>query len=305
MCETSAEMKEPAVLLDQDWEKNVPWYEELSDEEKREVASIEAGIDLHRVNAVTQYGLSLQNQMKEEANQVLEHVSAAKVEEAAETVLSLFVQMQSVADFSCKENKFLRLFSTPEKKALKIKKQYDKAVQGMHEDVLKLKQSRIPIKKDIEWYNKMYGENLALFHSLSLHIIAGERKINEMEGSEGSQVDICDKLEKRIIDLKSTRTLSAQMPSQLHLLQNYERKLAEQIQSALDKTIPLWKSQIPLALGCSNEKADDQMLTVDLDMLRQLNQTMTEALHGAIMLRGESLKLQPSIKDELSKMHKY
>lgn len=301
MYKTNVEMKEPTAFLDQEGEC-VPCYEELSEEEKKEVAFIESDIESYFPDTLMQWGAPLQHQMAKRSRQVREYARTKTVEEAAETLTFLLLNMKQVTDFSNKRDIFLRLFGSPEKKGKKIKMRYDKVLETIGEKVGKLKKSRVQIKKDLGWYDEMYKENLEFFNTISLYIIAGERKVDEMEGGEARQFDACDNLEKRITELKSTRDLSSKVASLLRYLQDYEGRLNEKIQSALDDTIPLWKSKIPLVLGISDEEFADQVqrLTVNIYVLRELEQTINEADYDTWWLFGESLNLQSSIKEKLS-----
>ena len=163
--------------------------------------------------------------------------------------------------------------------------------------------------KDITIFDTMYEKNLEYFKEISLYIIAGERKLDELRNVElpklmaaaeksGEQLDaqkvhdmeaLINRFEKKIYDLKTTRLISIQMAPQIRLLQNNEAELVEKIQSSITNTIPLWKNQMVLALGISNAKkalkTQQEVSKLTNEMLEKNSQTLKQ---GSIEIAKES-----------------
>ena len=188
---------------------------------------------------------------------------------------------------------------------------YSKIETNIDKIEKELDASKIKLLKDVSMFDEMYDKNLEYFKEISLYIIAGERKLDELKNKvlpelrkaaekSGEQVDIqkvqdmetqINRFEKKIYDLKTTRIISIQMAPQIRLLQNNEAELVEKIQSSITNTIPLWKNQMVLALGINNAKKalKNQQAVSELtnEMLKKNSETLKQ---GSIEIAEESEK---------------
>ena len=196
-------------------------------------------------------------------------------------------------------NKFLNFFRGTKKQLIKLIAKYNTIENNIDKIEKNLESHRIQMLKDIIIFDEMYEKNLEYFKDISLYIIAGDKKIEELnvqlkelrekatqtkEQLDAQKVtdmeNMINRFEKKIHDLKMTRIISIQMAPQIRLLQNNESELVEKIQSSLTNTIPLWKNQIVLALGISNSKqaldaqhalsnATNELLQKNSELLKQ------------------------------------
>ena len=220
-----------------------------------------------------------------------------------------------------------------------LKKQIDKMIvkfnkveTNIGKIEAKLESQKIRMLKDITIFDTMYEKNLEYFKELSLYIIAGEKKLEELRTvtlpelqkkaeESGEQADIqavndmvnmINRFEKKIYDLKTTRIISIQMAPQIRLIQNNDSELVEKIQSSLINTIPLWKNQIVISLGLANSKAALGVQKQVTDMTNEMLQRNSEMLkQGTIEIAEESEKsivnvetLQKTNKDIIETLDK-
>ena len=225
-------------------------YEMLSEEEKKAVDDFNSKIDINDATEILQFGAPAQDKISKFSDSILE-------------------------DAGTKKKGFLaKLFSSAKKELDYIIARYSKIEKNIDTIEGNLEKDKLQMLKDISIFDTMYEKNLEYFKEISLYIIAGDRKIEELrtkvlpelkEKAEksGDQLDIqkvndmeamITRFEKKIYDLKTTRIISIQMAPQIRLLQNNEAELVEKIQSSITNTIPLWKNQMVLALGINNAK---------------------------------------------------
>ena len=192
-----------------------------------------------------------------------------------------------------------KLFHSAKKEVTRIIAKYNKIELNIDKIEKELDRHRLQMLKDITIFDGMYEKNLEYFKEISLYIIAGEKKLEEKKAEEtGEQIDvqkvndmvnIINRFEKKIYDLKTTRVISIQMAPQIRLLQNNESELVEKIQSSLINTIPLWKNQIVLALGINNAKqalgAQQSVTNLTNDMLKKNSEILKQ---GSIDIAKES-----------------
>ena len=223
----------------------------------------------------------------------------------------LVAQIKSFDSDISNENKgfFEKLFGGAKKELDRVTAKYSKIETNIDGIEAQLDKHRLQMLKDINIYDTMYEKNLEYFKELSLYIIAGERKLEELKNTvlpelqakareTGEQLDAqkvadmestINRFEKKLYDLKTTRIISIQMAPQIRLLQNNDAELVEKIQGSLINTIPLWKNQIVLALGINNAKQalGAQKAVTDLtnDMLKKNSETLKQ---GTIEVAKES-----------------
>lgn len=286
-------------------------YDELSKEEKKAVDEFNEKIDVMDSTQVLQYGISAQNKISEFSDSVLEDVKTKSTGDAGELLANLVAEIKSFdASVNGAEPKGIKkLFYNVKKEVNYIIAKYNKIENNINTIEKGLEANKIQLLKDINLFDTMYEKNLDYFKEISLYIIAGERKIEELRNkvlpelkkkaeASGDQIDVqkvndmetqINRFEKKLYDLKTTRIISIQMAPQIRLLQNNDAELVEKIQSSITNTIPLWKNQIVLALGISNSKKalKEQQAVSNLtnEMLKKNSETLKQ---GSIDIARES-----------------
>jgi uncharacterized protein YaaN involved in tellurite resistance len=284
-------------------------YDLLTEEEKAAVNEFNEKIDLHDTTQVLQYGSAAQAKVSEFSDSVLEGVKTKNLGEVGDQLADLVAQIKAFDSGLVEKKGLAKLFSSAKKEVNTIIAKYNKIENNIDSIEKNLDKSRITLLKDISIFDTMYDKNLEYFKEISLYIIAGDRKLDELRNKvlpelkakaekSKDQLDVqkvndmenlINRFEKKIYDLKTTRIISIQMAPQIRLLQNNEAELVEKIQSSITNTIPLWKNQMVLALGISNAKKvlKDQQAVSNLtnDMLKKNSETLKQ---GSIDIAKES-----------------
>ena len=286
-------------------------YDELTEEEKKAVDDFNSKIDVFDTTQVLQFGAAAQNKISSFSDSVLDDVKTKNAGEVGDLLAKLVGEIKSF-DGSINEPKGLgKIFSSAKKELNTIIAKYSKIETNIDSIEKGLDKSKIKLLKDVSMFDEMYDKNLDYFKEISLYIIAGEKKLEELRNvtlpelrkqaeESGEQVDIqkvkdledqINRFEKKIYDLKTTRIISIQMAPQIRMIQNNDAELVEKIQSSITNTIPLWKNQMVLALGISNAKqALKQQQAVSKltnDMLVKNSETLKQ---GSIEIAKESEK---------------
>ena len=287
-------------------------YDELSKEEKKAIDEFTAKLDAADATQILQFGAAAQNKISEFSDSVLEGVKTKSTGDVGNLLAELVAEIKSFDGDINKESKGLgKLFSNAQKELNKIIAKYSKIDNNIDSIEQGLEKDKVQMLKDIAIFDEMYEQNLEYFKEISLYIIAGERKLEELKTKDlpalkkkaeetGEQLDVqkvqdlentINRFEKKLYDLKTTRIISIQMAPQIRLLQNNEAELVEKIQSSLTNTIPLWKNQIVIALGINNAKKalkNEQAVTkLTNDMLKKNSETLKQ---GSIEIAEESEK---------------
>ncbi len=252
-------------------------YDELSKEEKEAIEEFNSKLDINDAAQILQYGVAAQEKISKFSDSILEDVKTKNTGEVGDLLADLVSQIKSFdKDISgtSKKNFIAKLFSSAKKEFDYIVAKYSKIEKNIDTIEGGLEKDKVQMLKDITVFDTMYEKNLEYFKEISLYIIAGDRKLEELRNVElpklkevaeksGDQIDVqkvndmealINRFEKKIYDLKTTRIISIQMAPQIRLLQNNEAELVEKIQSSITNTIPLWKNQMVLALGINNAK---------------------------------------------------
>ena len=242
---------------------------------------------------------------------VLEDVKTKNLGEVGDLLSDLVGQIKSFDSEIADQNKggIAKLFTSAKRQLDKIIAKYNKIDSNIDMIEKSLENHKLQMLKDINIFDTMYKKNLDYFKELSLYIIAGERKLDELRNvtlpelqkiaaESGEQLDaqkvhdmegIINRLEKKIYDLKTTRIISIQMAPQIRMIQNNEAELVEKIQGSLTNTIPLWKNQMVLALGINNAKqalgAQKAVTKLTNDMLNKNSEMLKQ---GSIDIAQES-----------------
>ena len=256
----------------------------LSEEERRMVDQFTKQIDLHNSNIILQYGAGTQKKMADFSEKALENVQTKDLGEIGDLLTGVVTELKG---FDAEEEKgFLGIFKKPVNKLSLLKMKYDKAETNVNKICKVLEGHQRQLMKDAAILDKMYEQNKFYFKELSMYILAGKKKLDEVRRTELTELitkaersglpedaqdakdleALCSRFEKKIHDLELTRMISIQTAPQIRLVQNNDTIMVEKIQSTLVNTIPLWKSQMVLALGVehSAQAAQAQREVTDL-----------------------------------------
>lgn len=257
----------------------------LTAEEKKMVEDFSQKIDLHNSQAILQYGAGTQKKMADFSENALKNVRTKDLGEVGDMLSGLVVELKSF-EITEEDKGILGLFKKSANKVTGLKAKYDKTETNVNNVCQALEKHQVTLMKDIALLDKMYDANLSYFKELSMYIIAGKQKLEEVRNGELAEAKakaqasnlpedaqaakdieaMCDRFEKKLHDLELTRMISIQTAPQIRLVQNNDTMMAEKIQSTLVNTIPLWKSQMVLALGIehSNQAAKAQREVTDV-----------------------------------------
>lgn len=271
----------------------------LSDEEKRQVEEFAKQIDLHNSTAILQYGVGTQKKMADFSGNALENVKTKDLGEVGEMLSDVVTQLKGFDEED--EKGFLGLFKKPAHKLESMKAKYAKAETNVNKICEALENNQVQLLKDISLLDKMYDLNLTYFKELSMYILAGKKKLAETRETELPQLlekakasglpedaqaardleALCDRFEKKLHDLELTRMVSIQTAPQIRLVQSSDTMMVEKIQSTIVNTIPLWKSQMVLALGVTHAEQAARAQREVSDMTNELLRKNAEVLKTA------------------------
>ena len=286
-------------------------FDSLTDEEKKAIEDFNSKINVEDSTQVLQYGAKAQSKISEFSDSVLEDVKTKQTGAVGDLLADLVAQIKDFDGDIQVENRGVlsKIFHSAKKEVTKIIAKYNKIELNIDKIEKELDRHRLQMLKDITIFDTMYEKNLEYFKEISLYIIAGEKKLDELRNvtllelqkkaeetkeqmdvqKVNDMVNTINRFEKKIYDLKTTRIISIQMAPQIRLLQNNESELVEKIQSSLINTIPLWKNQIVLALGINNAKqalgAQQSVTNLTNDMLKKNSEILKQ---GSIEIAQES-----------------
>lgn len=265
---------------------------QLSEKDQQAVRDYAEKIDVSNASEVLQYGSAAQQKLTVFADTALANARTKDTGVVGDTLAGLVAQLQGFAPAEEKKG-FLGLFKRTGNQLATMKARYDKVSVSVDEVANNLEDHRISLLKDIAMFDRLYEENAEYYRQLCFYIIAGKEKIealrtNDLEAARAKAAETgdpadaqaandlaaaIDRFEKKVYDLELTRQISIQMAPQIRLLQNNDSLLADKIHSALVNTLPLWKSQMVLALGLENSrsalKASQAVSDATNRMLRQ------------------------------------
>nr|WP_317379815.1 toxic anion resistance protein [uncultured Faecalimonas sp.] len=272
----------------------------LSPEERRMVEEFAAKIDLHSSNMILQYGAGAQKKMADFSETALENVRTKDLGEVGEMLTGVVSELKTLEEEE-EDKGFFGFFKKSGNKLANMKAKYEKAEANVERICDALESHQIQLLKDIAMLDKMYELNVTYFKELSMYIAAGKRKLEEVRTTEMAQLEakarlsglpedaqavsdlssLCNRFEKKIHDLELTRAVSLQMAPQIRLVQSNDTLMSEKIQSTIVNTIPLWKSQMVLAIGVENSakaaKAQREVTDMTNALLRKNAETLKMA----------------------------
>lgn len=278
-------------------EVNIEDKIQLTDAEKKAVDDFAAKIDISNANHILQYGADAQAKITQFSDMALEKVRTKDLGSVGDTLSSLVVELKG---FDPNEQKkgFFGLFKKAGASIAELKAKYDKAEVNVEKVVDVLEGHQIALTKDIAVLDEMFKANMTNFKQLSLYIVAGKKKLEEvqnvtipamqakaaetgaMEDAQAANdyANLANRFEKKLHDLDLTRTVSLQMGPQIRLIQNNDTLMVEKIQTTLLNTIPLWKSQMVLALGLAHSEQAMQAQKAVSDTTNELLKKNAELL---------------------------
>ena len=261
----------------------------LSDAEKKAVEDFAKKIDITDSNMILQYGAAAQKNVAGFSENALNSVRTKDLGEVGKSLSELVVELKGFGEEEEKKGLF-GLFKKTGSKLEAMKAQYAKVETNVDKIARELEQHQVTLMKDVAMLDQMYELNLKYYKELTMYILAGKKKLEQVRAQDlptlkakaeqtGAQEDaqayndmaqMCERFEKKLHDLELTRIISVQMGPQTRLIQNNDTLMVEKIQSSLVNTIPLWKSQMVLALGLEHSRQATAAQSAVTEMTNEL-----------------------------------
>ena len=325
----------------------------LSEAEKQVVEDFSKKINIMDSNLILQYGAAAQKNVAGFSENALASVRSKDLGEVGKSLSELVVELKGFGQEEEKKGLF-GMFKKAGNKLETMKAQYAKVEANVDKIARELEQHQVTLLKDVAMFDQMYELNLKYYKELTMYILAGKKKLEDVRTNElpalkaraeqtGAQEDaqryndmvqMCERFEKKLHDLELTRMISIQMGPQTRLLQNNDTLMVEKIQSSLVNTIPLWKSQMVLALGMEHSrqataaqsavtemtndllKKNADMLKmgtietakeaersiVDIETLQHTNQQLIDTLDEVLNIQREGAQKRQAAEVELGKI---
>lgn len=348
--QADGQQKEIPVQTKQEIEKAV---DTLSPEEREKVQQIKDHIDLTNTESLLTYGAPAQKKIAEFSDSVLAQVRTKDSGEVGQLLGSLVTQVKEYDEKS--QGGFLRkvpLIGSLVNKTENIKAGYEKLSVQVERIAGSLEQARLKMMKDVVLFDKLYDENFSYFKELQLYIEAGEEKVREMRevelpklheqaaaANDPMAVQVVadyeanvDRFEKKIHDLKISKTIAIQTAPQIRLIQNNDKALIDRVQTAIYSTIPLWKNQLVIALGLSAQQKvlrmqqavnnttnellkrnaellhqnsvetakENERSIVDIETVREVNEKLIQTIEDTVRIQQEGRAKRQTAEQELT-----
>ena len=272
----------------------------LTPAEQQMVNEFAAKIDIENTNQILQYGAGTQKKMADFSDTALENVKMQDLGEIGDLITNVVGELR---DFDAQDDggRFFGFFKKQSSKIENLKNKYDKAEVSIEKITDSLQQHQVRLLKDSAMLDKMYEQNLNYFKELTMYILAGKKKLEETRNGKLEELknkammsglpedaqaardldEKCNRFEKKLHDLELTRTIAMQTAPQIRLIQNNDTVMVEKIQTTIVNTIPLWKSQMVLALGIAHSAEAAQAQRQVTDITNELLRKNAEMLHTA------------------------
>ena len=326
----------------------------LTPEEQKMVDDFSQKIDLQNSTLVMQYGSAAQKKIASFSDTALNNVRTKDLGEVGDQISNLVVELKGF-DIDEEEKKgFFGFFKNSSNKIVAMKARYDSAEVNVNKIAAALESHQVQLMKDVVMLDKLYDMNLNYHKELSMYIIAGKKKLQQERATTLEQMkqrarqsglaedaqaandfaQQCDSFEKKLHDLELTRMVSVQMSPQIRLVQNNDKLMSDKIQSTLVNTIPLWKSQMVLALGLAHsaqavraprevtdmtnellrKNADKLKMStietaretergvVDMETLRHTNLSLIQTLDEVVKIQDEGRAKRRAAEQELGRL---
>ncbi len=326
----------------------------LTPEEREMVRNFAATIDITNSNVILTYGAAAQQKIAGFSENALKSVRTKDMGEIGEMISGLVTELRAFSPEVEEEKGFFGFFKKQANKVSAMKAKYDKAETSVDRICAQLEAHQVQLMKDVAMLDQMYQVNLSYFKELSMYILAGKRRLNEVrtttlpelvekakqsglpeDAQAANDMDaLCNRFEKKIHDLELTRIISIQMAPQIRLVQGNDTLMTEKIQTTIVNTIPLWKSQMVLALGLTHsqnaletqrrvtdltnellKKNADALKTatvetaketergiVDIETLKHTNESLISTLDEVLHIQEDGRQKRREAEAELSRM---
>ena len=268
---------------------------ELTAEEQKQVNEFAEKIDLTNTQMILQYGAGSQKKIADFSESALNTIKTKDLDEVGELLTGVVGQLR---EFNEEDKGFFHIFKRQSDRLKDLKAKYDKVETNIGKITGVMESHQITLMKDVNMLDKMYELNLSYFKELSMYILAGKKKLEHAKTVELSELlkkaertklpedtqtakdfaAMCDRFEKKIYDLELTRAISLQMAPQIRLIQSNDITMSEKIQSTLVNTIPLWKSQMVIAIGLDHASDAAKAQRAVSDMTNELLKKNADAL---------------------------
>lgn len=269
----------------------------LSPEEERQVDEFAKQIDISNSNIVLQYGVGAQRKISNFSEKTLESVKTKDLGEVGDLLSGVVKELKSF-DLDEEDNKFLGFFKKQANNMTSIRTKYNSAEKNVDNIIKTLEDHQVTLMKDIAMLDQMYDLNESYYKELSMYILAGNKKLEEARNVElpklkekaedtnlpvdaqraNDYVNMISRFEKKLHDLDLTRMVSIQMAPQIRMVQSSNTVMVEKIQSTIVNTIPLWKSQMVIALGANHSKEAAKATKEVTDLTNKLLKKNAETL---------------------------
>lgn len=328
-------------------------YNKLTDQEKTAIDEFVEKIDEKDTNMIISFGAPAQTKISKFSDEVLNNVKTKKLGAVGDLLADLAGEIKSF-DGGVDINMKPSLFNSIKKQIKRLMARYSKVETNINKIERELEGHKVQMMKDIAIFDQMYEKNIEYFKELSLYIIAGNKKLEQLKNEvlpalhqkaeeTGEQndaqayndmINIVNRFEKKLYDLKTTRIISIQMAPQIRLIQNNDTELVDKIQSSLINTIPLWKNQMIIALGLANankaleaqkkvtDLTNDMLVKnsellkqgtvkiakesergiVDLETVKKTNQDLMDTIDSLIKIHEEGSQKRAEAEGELNKI---
>ena len=273
----------------------------FSEAEQKMIDDFSKQIDIKDSNLVFAYGAAAQQNIAQFSDSALKNVQTKDLDEVGDMITDLVVELKNFSTDEEEGNVITRWFKKQRNQITELKARYSDAEVNVNKIVEALEKHQIQMLKDIAMLDKLYEQNLHYFKELSMYIAAGKQRLEEFRNTELAEArakaeasglpedaqaakdlaDKADRFEKKIYDLELTRNISIQMAPQIRLVQSSNQMMAEKIQTSLVNTIPLWKSQMVLALGVAHTQSAMEAQRAVSDLTNQLLTKNAEKLKMA------------------------
>ncbi|MBQ9300710.1 MAG: toxic anion resistance protein [Clostridia bacterium] len=272
----------------------------FTQQEREEIERFAGTIDITNPDHVMLYGADAQKKVSEFSDTILASVKNTDSGEVGDILTKLITELKGFEGVSEQPKGLGKLFFSAKKQMAAIQARYDVVSANVETIAGNLEQHQVQLLKDVAMFNQLYDKNLEYFRELTMYIVAGEMRLEEVRGTDlaalrkkaeetGDTMDAqaakdladqCDRFEKKLHDLKLTRQVALQMAPQIRMLQNNNALLVERIQSTLVNTLPLWKNQMVLAIGLQHSqqamKAQKAVTDATNELLRKNAETLKQ-----------------------------
>ena len=348
--ETAPAVPEPELA-----EKEVSVFEEmqLSEQEQAMVEQFAEKIDISNSTQVLQFGAAVQKKIADFSGTALENVRTKDLGEVGNILSSVVTELKSF-DVDEEEKGIFGFFKKSGNKVTALKAKYDKAETNVEKICQVLEGHQVQLLKDVAMLDKLYEMNLDYFKEVTLYLAAGKYKLEQVKNHDLAELQkkseasgrpedaqaandlasMCNRFEKKLYDLELTRMISIQMAPQIRMVQNNDTQMSEKIQSTLVNTIPLWKSQMVLALGLAHSEQaakahrevtdmtnellrknaeilktstiatarESERGIVDMETLKHTNESLISTLDEVMQIQAEGRQKRQEAEVELTKM---